>query len=503
MANYPWTARQVLPAFGDRKVVSNWTMPLDECVHPVSAQTCASLDAGSLPVSRLTELGTAALRRPGSIPALLPYGRDVSECERPAETVHECDDSSGIDTTGYGEFVRELSDLASASDRDDHWRAAVSGALDGLAGERLRQLVPISIRHSEGLYFTDTRVADELINAVGASLSPDSSVLDPACGAGDLLLAANRFRLARNWHGLSLSGLDLRSEFVTAAELRLRLGTPEKFARSRCGVGCGLCSVRLLRRSTHVLLNPPFASREAPPSVTWSSGRTNGAALFFARLAEQATSGLRIAAILPDVLLSGSRYARWRKHVESLGAIETIKRTGRFDRWTDVDTFILVLEAGKTGGSLAVDSSTHAVTVDDVFDVGVGAVVHNRASHEGREVAFLRSEGLPVSAVIHRISGRRQFTGRLEWPPFVAVRRTSGPREATRARATVILGKRPVAVDNHLLVLRPRDGSESTCRSALAVLGSDQSTKWLNERIACRHLTVGSVGSMPWQVNDA
>jgi len=64
----------------------------------------------------------------------------------------------------------------------------------------------------------------------------------------------------------------------------------------------------------------------------------------------------------------------------------------------------------------------------------------------------------------------------------------------------VVCDIRPVAVDNHLIVVSPHDGSRATCDSLLPVLRHPDTSEWLNDRIRCRHLTTGSVGGIPWRV---
>jgi hypothetical protein len=55
-----------------------------------------------------------------------------------------------------------------------------------------------------------------------------------------------------------------------------------------------------------------------------------------------------------------------------------------------------------------------------------------------------------------------------------------------------------MAVENHLLIALPHDKKVGTCRKLLEMLKRDATSKWMNERIRCRHLTVGSVGDLPW-----
>jgi hypothetical protein len=67
-----------------------------------------------------------------------------------------------------------------------------------------------------------------------------------------------------------------------------------------------------------------------------------------------------------------------------------------------------------------------------------------------------------------------------------------------RCIGTLVTGKRPIAVENHLLVALPRDKKVGTCKELLQVLKQDSTSNWMNERIRCRHLTMGSVGDLPW-----
>lgn len=66
-----------------------------------------------------------------------------------------------------------------------------------------------------------------------------------------------------------------------------------------------------------------------------------------------------------------------------------------------------------------------------------------------------------------------------------------------RVLATLVALDGPVAVENHLIVLKPKDGRYSTCRWLLKALKSPAVTEWLDIRIRCRHLTVGALGEVP------
>lgn len=72
------------------------------------------------------------------------------------------------------------------------------------------------------------------------------------------------------------------------------------------------------------------------------------------------------------------------------------------------------------------------------------------------------------------------------------------PRDRHRAVATIVLGRRAVAVENHVIVCLPGDGTIERCRALLARLHSGNTDGWLNRRIRCRHLTTSAVAGIPW-----
>jgi hypothetical protein len=136
--------------------------------------------------------------------------------------------------------------------------------------------------------------------------------------------------------------------------------------------------------------------------------------------------------------------------------------------------------------------------VKDVFDVHVGPVVPFRLDCNGRWCTYVHSEQLPPWEAVRKIDQRIRFTGTTYKPPFVAIRRTSKADYQVRCIGTLVTGSVPMAVENHLLIALPHDKKVGTCRKLLEMLKRDATSKWMNERIRCRHLTVGSVGDLPW-----
>ena len=54
-----------------------------------------------------------------------------------------------------------------------------------------------------------------------------------------------------------------------------------------------------------------------------------------------------------------------------------------------------------------------------------------------------------------------------------------------------------MAVENHLLVALPKDGTLGSCKMLLRELQKDATNAWFNSESRCRHLTVGAVKELP------
>ncbi|HCN75879.1 MAG TPA: hypothetical protein DIT13_01640 [Verrucomicrobiales bacterium] len=422
------------------------------------------------------------------------------------------------DFSGYRQFSAELHALALAPRVDAGWNKQVDASLDGVAGKELQRLVDLTARRAAGAFFTGSTLAERLVGSL--SFGKNAFIYDPTVGAADLLLAAAR-RLPlgkslretlRRW-GQCLAGTDLQPEFIEAARLRLALlarqshGGDQKlpddlssfFPHIRCANG--LEQKQLLGRATHLLMNPPYGLVPAPADCAWAGGRVSEAAIFIVRLLEQASAGTRLLAILPDVLRSGSFQHRWRERVGDLAKILKVERYGIFDDIADVDVFLLDVcrRSGKKSDShrwpVAVESAD-TKTIADFFDVHVGRVVPHRDKETGPLRRYIHPRSIPVWTDVRRIEDKRHHPLAYQ-PPFVVLRRTSRPGHPYRAAATVILGKAPVAVENHLIVCEPRDKSADTCRALMAQLKTERVNEFLDERIRCRHLTVGAVKEIP------
>jgi hypothetical protein len=420
--------------------------------------------------------------------------------------------------SGFAPYVTELEQLAYQALRTTRPAdTALMPHLDGQAGRVLRRTVELDLLRQQGAFFT----GEQLSTRAAALVHPAARYFDGTCGCGDLLLAVAQHlpvhrtvaATLRAWNR-RLSGIDCHEPFVRAARARLALHAASRGAQpSRCRAGLEdlLPAVRVgdlfavqqrLRRGSALLLNPPYGLTQCPADVDWSSGRVSAAAVFAMHAQRLLPADGKLVAILPDVLRSGSRYARWRTEIERRTTINHVDVFGQFDALTDVDVFLLVLTgpdvaSGETVGWQPTPQAT--CTISRHFAVSVGAVVDFRSPQRGPVRPYLVGKGLPVGGTT-TAQKRREFDGKLETPPFVVVARTGRPGDRPRARASVVLGNEPVAVENHLVVLRPLDGTQSACERLLGLLESEATSEWLDRRIRCRHLTVGALKNVPWTV---
>lgn len=408
----------------------------------------------------------------------------------------------------------------------DGLQTQTAHALDGEPGEALRESIDLDIRRSTGAFFSGSDLSNSLIDTFVKPLDENSLILDPACGAGDLLLACSR-RLPiagslpetlEAW-GRQLFGLDLYPEFIRAARARLAL---EAALRGRWDASPGLVNsaswfpgIRVgngleipndMAEATHVALNPPFSLTQTPQGVEWSTGQVSAAAVFMDHILAACKNGTDIAAILPDVLRSGTRYAKWRDHISRQATVRRVSIWGIFDRWADVDVFLFAASIGSDGSGVSMAAwagpkgTRAARTLMSVAKISVGSLVPHRHSNRGRWRPYLQAQGLARWGKVNVDSlPKKRFNGTVFAPPFIAVRRTSRPDDSGRAVGTVIFGDRPVAVENHLIVVKPNDASLDSCEEVLTLLRSDATEQWLNHRIRCRHLTVRALQELPWR----
>lgn len=424
----------------------------------------------------------------------------------------------------YRAYVASLQALMNETGLRPDWDEQVDAALNGQASTELRRIAPLKTRRKYGAYFTGTTLS-ELLLAKCESFDSERFFYDTTCGMGDLLLAAAKhLPLASTlsetvtlW-GRQLAGTDLHAEFIEGTKTRLvllarhRLQTAEALTGSvdkffpHIQVGDGLAEEVSFQRATTLLMNTPFGLVESAAGCTWAGGRVSEAATFTVTALERVQPGTEVLAILPEVLRSGSFSQRWRNRVSELAKVHLIEPFGVFDESADVDVFLLRLVRRAKGQSITTKAwpprAKTETTVADYFDVHVGRVVPHRDPEVGPEYAYIHPRCLPTWTVMRQFSEKRRHGGAAYQPPFVVLRRTSRPGDAYRATASVIIGKVPIAVENHLIVCEPKDKTVRACRDLMHHLKSDGVNAFLDDRIRCRHLTVAAVMDIPYLPNN-
>lgn len=374
-------------------------------------------------------------------------------------------------------------------------------------------------RKALGIYFTHPALADKLAHRLFEQLKGSHSVLDPAMGAGDLLLSCAKAlprratvdETLRYW-GQRLRGYDRSGIFVETAMLRLAL-------LARLLLNAGPVSRRTALESFPaflvsdflrvvslndrvrccVIANPPFTMARRRYSNDRGASHVSTAALFLEKLYRDLPQDTHIVGVFPEVLRCGSTYQPMRvKLFDAVGLIHE-ESLGRFARGIDIDIFMGHYKTGASSPRLSADVASvgRQKRLDEYFSLKVGSVVPHRKSSGGRWRRFASAKNV---SPLHRAfvpEDSIRYWGPVYQPPFVVVRRTSSPKQRLRAVATVVVGSRPVAVENHLLVLQPKDGRLETCRSLLDAITSTGSSAALNDSMRCRHLTVESLASLP------
>ncbi len=389
--------------------------------------------------------------------------------------------------------------------------------LNGVPYSVFRREVGIETRREIGAFFSSDAMAMELVSQLNGRIDDDALVLDPTCGIGNLLLAraatlpmggtlASTLAL---W-GKRLAGFDTRDDLVQLCKVRLCM-----LARARGHFNDEIDPLRtfpqilgqdmfaaesedLLERADAVLFNPPFGKTRWPERLDWASGEINAAAIFLDRLTSVAKPTAPIAAVLPEVLRCGARYERFRLMLSQRSYSGSFTLRGRFDPWTDVDVFTTLLTRSTADGPLWRSATTEQKTrLADRFEIRVGTVVPHRDAESGLSRLYICAKTTPAWDPAFTPKARRLYDGRVFSPPFVVIRRTSSPSDRMRAVATVVTGKEPVAVENHLLVALPNDSSLSACQSLLEMLRLPEINERLNDLMRCRHLTTGAIKGLP------
>lgn len=380
-----------------------------------------------------------------------------------------------------------------------------------------RRLLTAEEMKNAGTFFTGQALSSRLISDIKNTVNENSIILDPTCGTGNLLIEASRQLAVKKglketlskW-GEQLSGYDINPSFVDAAKLRIILEAIIRGANKDCSIDEAMLLLKKistrnaleiakkeLKNVTHILMNPPFSNWRLDTPNYFSSGKTNAASVLLIHFIREMREGCYINAILPDVIRSGSRYINTRKFSnDNIAANCSV--WGRFNKKTNVDVFILSgKKVNKNSGIKWQKESHERTAISSRYLIKIGPLVSYRDKEEGPLSPYLHQKNSPHGKVISHISEKRKFKGKLYTPPFVVVKRTSSPKDKPRASATLILGKKPIAVENHMIIIKPLSGCLDECFRLLHILDKESTNVFLNDRIRLRHLTVKAIGEIP------
>jgi len=105
----------------------------------------------------------------------------------------------------------------------------------------LRQCLSIQEMREAGSFFTGQTLATEAVDTLQYPISADSVVLDPNCGAGNLLIECSRklkleptlSETLKLW-GRILRGYDIHAHFIEATKIRLAIEAVNRGAIVDC-----------------------------------------------------------------------------------------------------------------------------------------------------------------------------------------------------------------------------------------------------------------------------
>lgn len=384
------------------------------------------------------------------------------------------------------------------------------------SAEIIRKTLTIDELRENGIFFTGNTLSIEACRKL-TNITSKSKILDPTCGNGNLLVSIldklpkkKSLRDTITIWGKILYGFDLFPEFIETAKLRIIREALKnckiiditdiielKTLLSNIQQGNIFEQRNTLEIITHILMNPPFVYQKA--TTTWASGKINSAALIFDFCISNIQDSTQIAAILPNVLKSGTRYGKWRNRIGSMIENLELSFDTLFDKNTNVDVFIL-------SGIKRMNINNHwpineinNYSISSYFDISVGPYVPHRAKHEGKEFLYIKPLNIPIWKTINvnSIEKTVHFDGTVVQPPFLVIRRTSSPKDKNRASASIIVGRKDVVVENHLIICKPKDNTIETCQKLLNYLKSNYINDYLNKNIRCRHITVSILKEIP------
>ena len=92
----------------------------------------------------------------------------------------------------FSEYSNGIEVFVNGSSQRSQWdidRDIIPRIINGQTTLALQHLVPIDVRKEAGIFFTSSNLADKVAYHLAPTLQTGIKLIDPACGAGNLLLA--------------------------------------------------------------------------------------------------------------------------------------------------------------------------------------------------------------------------------------------------------------------------------------------------------------------------
>ncbi|MEZ9447750.1 N-6 DNA methylase, partial [Vibrio splendidus] len=285
----------------------------------------------------------------------------------------------------------------------------------------LRECLTIDEMREAGSFFTGSKLATSAVNAFQSPITFDSVVLDPTCGAGNLLIECSRklgvestlSETLKKW-GKVLWGFDIHESFVEATRLRIVIEALYRGVEKDCSIDDALeflinikCQNALavplesIRNVTHAIMNPPFTIWPSPKEFYWKEGKVNAAGVIFDKYLRMLPEWCHVSAILPDVLRSGSRYEGFRSFCSRLLKAQC-SVWGRFNTKTDVDVFVLsgVIKEDNISEIAWFEELGEYTPLSDMFNVRTGPLVAYRDPEDGPLLPYFHPRNSPAWEVV-------------------------------------------------------------------------------------------------------
>ena len=420
------------------------------------------------------------------------------------------------------EYLRSLRGAVSSRRLPGNVSSLIHGAAEVVASS-----YSLHKRRRAGIFLSTPLLAAELVKNHQLHIATAAPVLDPAMGCADLLLAcATRLPRRRSlaatlqlWSDV-MWGFETNEDLIAVGKLRLVLLARILHPNSS-GVGSDeiarlfgnfapadflASNLSKLPRGLCVVANPPFTLRAAPRASATRSGTASAAALFLEKICREGPELSQISMLLPEVLRCGTSYRKLRAEIAQYVEVVDQRSLKRRDCWPDVDIDVFIgqyrrLSPEQVFAPDVVSRNAHLPSrpgkrLDELADLRVGPVVPYRTPHTGPWRKYITARSVPAWADRHVPLASRRYDGPFSQPPFLVVRRTSRPDRPYRAVGSLIVGEAPVAVENHLIIVKPKDGRLATCQDLLWALKGDAVNEQLDETMRCRHLTVESLKAL-------